>query len=59
MMYTLKIMSIYSENWYTEYEFDSIERCYDFIRRNYASSMEDPDTPYMFEILNHRGDVVC
>ena len=58
MMYTLKITSIYSQGWYTEYEFDSVAKCYDFIHRNYPSSMEDPDTPYMFEIRDYRGDVV-
>ena len=56
-MYSLRIYNRYSEdNWYSEYEYLTKEECYNFLERNYASSMEDPDTPYYFEIIDYHGN---
>lgn len=58
-MYSLRIYNRYSEdNWYSEYEYLTEDECYDYLERNYARDLEDPETPYVFEIIDPRGHKV-
>ena len=56
-MYTLRIYNRYTYD-YTEFEYLTKEECYNYLERNYSDSLEDPDTPYAFEILNSYGDII-
>jgi len=55
-MFTLNIYSIYGEPSY--YEYLTKEECYDFLNRNYSKYMEDPDSPYSFEIVDQFGNIL-
>ena len=62
-LYTLKITLQYPDSYeeshlYTSHSFSAKRECYNYIEKNYASDLEDPDSRCNFEIYDNNGNLV-